>query len=70
MGQREIINVHAKEKIQKLAFVEKTAKITSDGKHLVIRVPKLIEEALKMEKGERITFKAEKNKLVILFRGN
>jgi len=70
MGQREIINVHAKEKIKKLALVEKTAKITSDGKHLVIRVPKLIEEALKMKMGERITFKAEKNKLAIIFRGD
>ncbi|GEM_PF-2881328 len=69
MTQREILNEHAKEKIKKLGQVAKTAKISWDTKNLVIRVPNQIKEALSIKQGEEITFVAEKNKLIIIFRG-
>jgi len=37
---------------------QKTAKISSDGRQLLFRFPKKISEALNMEKGDEISFKA------------
>lgn len=42
--------------------IEKTAKISSDGRQLLVRFPSKISEALKMNKGDRINFKAEVDK--------
>ena len=70
MGQRTTINKHLKEKLEKLAIIEKTAKISKDRSHLVIRVPLKIQEAAGMKKGEYITFRVEKGKLKVIFRGD
>ena len=70
MNHRKIINKDVEEKIKSLGTVEKTATITEDAKGLLhIRIPKSIQRALDIKKMETITFKAEKDKLTLIFRG-
>jgi hypothetical protein len=42
----------------KKTILERTAKISSDGRQLLVRFPSKISEAIGMEKGDKINFKA------------
>lgn len=44
------------------SVIEKTAKISSDGRQLLVRFPSKISEALNMKKGDKINFTAEVDK--------
>lgn len=42
--------------------IEKTASLSSDGKNLLVRIPKEIRERLELKKGDKLKFLIKENK--------
>ena len=49
----------------KKEMIEKTSKISDDGKNLLTRVPKVIEEEGKLKKGDKLLWKAKDGKVEV-----
>ena len=69
MERSDIFPKRVSKKMENLRTIEKTVKISKDSKNLLLRIPKLVEEALEIKKGETITFKVLDKQLILIFRG-
>ncbi len=45
-----------KEMMSPAKDIEKKSKLSFDGSHLLVRIPRVIEQELKLEKGQEITW--------------